>query len=131
MDCPDCGNDTVPFTVPDDYHEFVPGDEPAVALCTYCLALHPAAEADTATTADFARVNEAFPTNEAAVPMALAIGLLDSFAVYRSEVEALLQRVERAGADPLLVLDRLAADPDLDPQVDLDRRRQQLESVRE
>ncbi|EMA42455.1 DUF6276 family protein [Halococcus saccharolyticus] len=131
MDCPNCDSETVAFAVPDDLHEYVPGDETRVALCTHCLTLHPVMEADTASTADFTRVSDAFPTTEAAVPMALAVGLLDSFAVYRSEIEALLQRVERAGADPLLVLDRLASNRDLDPQVDLERRRKQLESVRE
>ncbi|WP_049901834.1 DUF6276 family protein [Halococcus agarilyticus] len=135
MDCPDCNSEVVAFAVPDDCREFVPGDETGVALCTHCLALHPAptadSEAGTNSEADFTAVSPDFPTNEAAVPMALAVGLLDSLAVYRSEAEALLERVERAGADPLLVLDRLAADPDLDPGVDLDRRRRQLESVRE
>ena len=131
MDCPDCGSEAVVFTVSDDRREFVPGNETEVALCTHCLALHPAPAADTDAKADFTAVSPAFPADRAAVPMALAVGLLDSLAVYRSEVEALLERVECAGADPLLVLDRLAADPDLDPQVDLDRRRRQLESVRE
>jgi|AntDeeMetagen134_2_1112570.scaffolds.fasta_scaffold01919_1 hypothetical protein len=131
MDCPDCDNETVAFVVPDDLHEYVPGDETAVALCSHCLALHPVPEGDTASAADFDRVSAVFPTNAAAVPMALAVGLLESLAVYRSEIEALLGRVERAGTDPLLVLDRLAADPDLDPQVDLPRRRQQLQNVRE
>ncbi|EMA55240.1 MULTISPECIES: DUF6276 family protein [Halococcus] len=131
MDCPDCESETVTFAVPDDFREYVPGDETAVALCTHCLALHPAPEVATDSKVDFTAVSPDFPTNEAAVPMALAIGLLDSLAVYRSEVEALLERVERGGVDPLLVLDRLAADPDLDPQVDLGRRRRQLESVRE
>ena len=130
MDCPDCGSEVVAFAVPDDFREFVPGTETEVALCTHCLALHPAPTADTDSKTDFAAVSSDFPSNEAAIPMALAVELLDSLAVYRSEVEALLERVERAGADPLLVLDRLAADPDLDPQVDLDRRRRQLESVR-
>jgi hypothetical protein len=131
MDCPDCGSEAVAFAVSDDLREFVPGNETEVALCTHCLALHPAPTGDTDPKTDLTTVSPTFPTDDAAVPMALAVGLLDSLAVYRSEVEALLERVERAGADPLLVLDRLAADPDLDPQVNLDRRRQQLESVRE
>lgn len=129
MDCPDCHSDTAAFAVPDDLREYVPGDEPALALCTHCLVLHPAPEP--VSEDDFARVSDAFPTDETAVVMALVVGLLDSLALYRAELEALLERVERGGTDPLLVLDRLAADPELDPQVDLERRRHHVARIRE
>jgi hypothetical protein len=43
--------------------------------------------------------------------MALVVGLLSSLAVYRQEISALLEVVERAGVDPLLVVDRLAIGP--------------------
>lgn len=129
MDCPDCGNETVAFAVPDEHRDLVPDEGERFALCTTCLALHPAMDPDP--NPDFAAVSDAFPTGAAAVPMALAVGLLDSLALHRSDVEALLRRVESAGADPLLVLDRLAADPTLDPQVDLDTRRRQVEQFRE
>jgi len=128
MDCPDCGAEPVAFAVPEDLREFVPGEETAVALCPDCLTLQPAADppADPA----FGRVHAAFPTEpEAAIPMALLLGLLDELALYRSEVAALLERVERAGVDPLLALSRLAADPDLDPTLDLEARRRQLEQL--
>jgi hypothetical protein len=61
--------------------------------------------------------------------MALVVGLLANLALYRSEISDLLERVERAGTDPLLVLDRLARDPDLEPAVDLTGRRRQLEQL--
>ena len=128
MDCPDCGTDPVAFSVPERLREFVPARAAAVALCPACLGLQPATgpPADPA----YGRVHEAFPTDtDAAVPLALLLGLLDELALYRSEVSALLERVERAGVDPLLVLSRLAGDPAFEPAVDLEARRRQLEQL--
>ena len=128
MDCPDCGEKAIAFVVPDEYREFTPDDDEVLALCPTCLGLHPTADADP--DPDFARVGEAFPSGAAAIPMALALGLLDSLALHRSAIETLLERVERAGADPLLVLDRLAADPEVDARMDLDGRRRQVAQFR-
>jgi hypothetical protein len=63
--------------------------------------------------------------------MALTVGLLDSLVLHRATVEALLERVEREGTDPLLVLDRLADDPTLDPKPDLTTRRRQVAQLRD
>ncbi|EMA52389.1 DUF6276 family protein [Halococcus thailandensis] len=126
MDCPDCGAATVAFAVPDGLDGF---DEPAAALCTHCLALHTAESANS--NPDFTAVSDDFPTGAAAVPMALAIGLLDSLVLHRETVEILLERVERAGTDPLLVIDRLASDPTLDPNTDLATRRRQVAQLRD
>lgn len=127
MECPDCGAPVVRFSVPEHLREHVPGGEPAAAICTRCLALRPADGADP--DPDFGAVSDAFPAGEAAAPLALLVGLLDSLALHRAAIEALLARVERAGVDPLLAIDRLAADPGLDPAVDLDGRRRQLERL--
>lgn len=128
MHCPDCDSETVAFAVPDDYRNDI--DEPAVALCTLCLSLHPAPERDVTSNPDMTVVSNAFPTGETAVSMALVVGLLDSLALHRAAVETLLERIERAGTDPLLVIDRLAADPTLDPNIDLTTRRRQVEQLR-
>ena len=128
MDCPECGAEPVAFAVPESLRACVPGSETAVSLCPDCLGLQPTTDppADPA----FERVHPAFPTDPgAAVPMALLLGLLDELALYRSELSTLLERVERAGVDPLLVLSRLATDPELDPVVDLETRRHQLEQL--
>jgi hypothetical protein len=128
MECADCGTRTVAFAVPEEYSDAVPGSESAVALCPHCLALQPATDPPTAP--EFDRVGEAFPTDrEAAIPMALLVGLLDSLALYRSEIADLLGEVERAGVDPLLALDRLDADPGIETETDLAGRRRQLEQL--
>lgn len=129
MNCPDCASPAIAFEVPVELREYVPGEEKAVALCTHCVTLHPAPEAEATADPDFTGITDAFPRGEGAIPMALAVGLLDSFALYRQEIETLVERVERAGTDPLLVLDRLAADSGVEPATDLRRRRRHLEQT--
>lgn len=128
MECPDCAAPMVAFTVPADLREHV-GGESGMAICTRCLGLQPAAGTD-APDADWSAIDESFPTGEAAIPMAIALGLLDSLALNDQAVAELLERVERAGADPFLLLDRLA-EGDVDPPYELDRRRHQLEQLLE
>ena len=129
MDCPECGGETVAFSVPADLREYLPGEESGAALCTVCLALRPVADPPS-DPPDFDRVSDGFPSNpDAAVPLALLVGLLPSLVTNRAEISALLERVERAGTDPLLALDRLAADPEIDAGVDLRTRRRQLEQL--
>ncbi|MFC4448570.1 DUF6276 family protein [Halorussus aquaticus] len=128
MTCPDCGSERVTFGVPRDLREFLPEESASATLCTHCLRLDPTDAAPT-DDPDFSAIGDAFPGGDAGVAMALAVGLLDSLALYRSEIADLLERVERGGTDPLLVLDRLAADPEIDPAFDLDRRRTQAEQL--
>ncbi|WP_134668435.1 DUF6276 family protein [Halorussus marinus] len=128
MTCPNCGIERLAFAVPTDLREHLPDDAERVAICPRCLDLAPVEDAP-ADLPDFAGISDAVPDGEAGATMALAIGLLDSLALYRSEIGALLERVERAGTDPLLVVDRLAADPDVEPRFDLDRRRTQIEQL--
>jgi len=129
MDCPECGSDTIVFAVEPDLREFLPGEEPGAALCPRCLSVRPVTEPPDSAP-DFAPLGDAFPSKtDAAVPMALLLGLVSSLALYRTEIAALLERVERAGVDPLLVLDRLDDDPSIESEVDLARRRHQLEQL--
>ena len=128
MDCQDCGATTVPFAVPAEFVDCVPGSESTVALCPRCLALQPASEP--AEDPAFERVSDEFPTNpDAAVPLALLLGLIENLALYRAEITELLEAVERAGTDPLLALDRLAADPTIETELELSGRRRQLEQL--
>jgi len=129
MACPDCEAATLAFPVPEELRSLLPGDEPGGVLCRRCLALHPEPDPP-ADVPDFQQVSDALPSDRgAAVRMALIVGLLSNLALYRSEIGELLEDVERAGSDPLLVLDRLAHDEGLEPTVDLSGRRRQLEQL--
>jgi hypothetical protein len=130
-----CSTDRLRFTVPDAYRDLLPEHPATVAVCPTCLTIEPAdrhAEEGTVTPADLADVSPAFPPDEdAAVPMVLAIGLLTSMALHRDAIDELLTAVEAAGVDPMLVLDRLQTDPNLDPAIDVSRRHRQLEQLRD
>ncbi|WP_049921862.1 DUF6276 family protein [Halopiger djelfimassiliensis] len=129
MECPACGTAPIVFSVPEQYREYVPAS--IVAFCPRCLTLEPAEmDPEPDETPAFARVGDAFPTRpERAIPLAIALDLAGSLATNRSAIESLLRDVERAGTDPLLVLDRLGTDPSVEPAIDLDRRRHQLEQL--
>lgn len=127
MDCPECGARTLSFDVPSDLQAHAPADAAAAALCPRCLTLEPA---EAGGEPDFSAVSSEFPTDpDAAVPLALALGQLGSLALNRRDVEALLEAAERSGADPLLLLDRLAAQGNVEPHFDAAGRRRQLEQL--
>jgi hypothetical protein len=129
MDCPACGGPALAFSVPEEYRECLRGDDPGAALCSSCLRLHPVSDPPESVP-DFTEISDAFPgTADAAVPLALLVGLLDSLATHRAEISDLLEAVERAGTDPFLAVDRLADDPAVDAAADLRRRRHQLEQL--
>lgn len=123
-------------SVPDEYRDYAPDEARTVAFCPHCLTLESVATARAEEPnadeydPDFRRVSDAFPTEpERAIPLALALGLCSSLATNRSAIESLLRAVERAGTDPLLVIDRLVADPEVEPAIDLERRQHQLEQL--
>lgn len=129
MDCAACGSDAVAFAVPSEYREFLPATAPGAALCTRCLTLQPV-ENPPDEPPTFEEVSDAVPESpDAAVPLVIMLGLLENLALNRAEIGDLLVAVERAGVDPLLVLDRLASDPDVEATADLAGRRRQLEQL--
>jgi hypothetical protein len=130
MNCPHCQAPLLRFPVTDEWRPHLPEDSPGAAICPTCLVLEPDPDPPS-TTPDFGEIGDPFPGGEAAVPMAIAIGLLDSLALNRSEIAELFAAVEEAGTDPLLVLDRLATTGSVDSRVDLQGRRQQLEQLLE
>jgi hypothetical protein len=129
MDCPACGSPAIAFEIPAAFSDCTPADAPAAALCTRCLRLSPVDDATELGTPDFTRLSQSFPTGREGIAMALLTGLLDSLATYHDEIEGLVETLERAGTDPLLVLDRLDREPEIDPAVPLDKRRHQLQQV--
>ncbi|QCS41157.1 DUF6276 family protein [Natrinema versiforme] len=134
MTCSACGSATISFAVPAKHRSDAPSGAAIASFCPHCLTLESAPTEDEVTTdkPDFTRVSDRFPTQpERAIPLALAIGLCSSLATNRAAIESLLEAVERAGADPLLVFDRLSADPSIEPAIDLERRRHQLEQLRD
>lgn len=133
-----CGTDAdpIPFRVPessrDHLPDWPPDTEPTATFCPVCLTLEGPATGNNIEPAedpDFSHVSDAFPTGEAAVPFALALGLCSSLATNREAIAALLREVERAGTDPLLAMDRLLEDPSVEPAIDLARRRHQVEQL--
>jgi len=125
MPCPACGTATLSFHVPPALRDHAPETgAAAAAVCPNCLRTHAVDAVDGSP--DFSTIHPAFPSGEAGASLALALGLLDSLALRRDAVDACCAHAERAGADVLLTLDRLAGDAAVDPHVDIDRRRRQL-----
>jgi len=140
MSCPHCDADVVTFAVPTALRDHAP--DPLTAICTRCLRTFPATEAgdssrgrstdeaatdesatDADTAPDFSAVDPAFPTGEAGVALALVCGLLESLALNRASIEALVEHAERSGADAFAFFERLDAS---DAAFDLERRRSAL-----
>lgn len=126
MDCPACGTEMIAFGVPADVRDDAPGD--VSAICPACLDLAAADVADP--DPDFSRILESFPGGDSGAVMAVAVGLLvESLVLNRQRVVRLLERVQDAGVDPWLVLERLAASPTVRTDADLGRARRQLEQL--
>ncbi|MCU4751699.1 DUF6276 family protein [Halobacteria archaeon AArc-curdl1] len=139
MDCPHCTDTVLEFSLPKSYREptHLPThlrdetpDPRGGTICPHCLSVTLGATED-APPLEAPRtetISDDFPRTEAgAVPFALTLESCRSLAMNRAVIERLLEATERAGVDPLLTLDRLLADPDIEPAVDLERRRHQLE----
>lgn len=124
--CTRCRADAVGFTVPESIQEHAGIDTDYASLCRVCLTLDPMDEPpedDEALTI----VSEAFPDEtEAAATVAIVVGLLESLALNRRDIQAVIDHLEAEGVDPLLVLERLVEDTSLKPAIDLDRRVHQL-----
>lgn len=127
MSCPHCNAAVVAFAVPPALREHAP--DPLTAICTRCLRTFPADDAATDernaddTDPDFSAADPAFPGGEAGVALALACGQLESLALNRASIEALVEHAERSGADAFAFFERLDA---ADAAFDLERRRSAL-----
>jgi len=130
--CPACDHELVRVSVPADIREYAPEAAAVVGSCPRCLRVVPL-DAPADSVADDSPAGpeppDAIPPGEGGTALLLAIGCLDSVALNRPAIQALVEHAERAGVDAFLALDRLAADESVDAHVDLTRRRRQLESM--
>jgi hypothetical protein len=124
MTCSACGGRTVAFAVPAALRPHAPNESASATICTHCLRTQSSDEAPD--NPSFDDIHPAFPSGEAGAALALALGLLDSLALRRAAIDDCCSFAERAGADVLLTLDRLVDADDVEPHVDLSRRRHQL-----
>lgn len=113
--------------VPEPVRAHVPEHAERVAICSTCLSVSPTDEA-VPDSSDLTAISDAMPVNrEAAVGVVVLVTLLESLAHNRAAIESVIDWLESRGVDVFLVLDRLAADPGLEPTADLDRRLPQVE----
>ncbi|MCU4926595.1 DUF6276 family protein [Halobacteria archaeon AArc-dxtr1] len=132
MACSRCERPTVAFAVPEKYREYAPETTAIATICSQCLAVSAGGENRDVSgdVAAFDPISDAYPTDpDAGVVLSLLLDQCDSLATNRAAIETLLLDLERRGVDPLLTIDRLLADSDVEPAIDLDRRRHQLEQL--
>ena len=124
MPCVRCDAATVEIDVPESLQSYAPAA--SVSVCTNCLTVAPADDGDAG---ELDEISEDLPEGDAGVGTLVLVDLLDSLATNRADIEGVVDVLEAEGADPMLALDRLANDPGLDPAVNIDRRRTQLEQL--
>ena len=132
--CPACDRELVRVSVPEEVREHAPETATVVGSCPRCLrtvALDGSVDAGGDDPLTGPAPPDAIPPGDGGTALLLAVGLLDSVALNRPAIQALVEHAEAAGADAFLTLDRLAADESVDAHTDLGRRRRQLESMLE
>jgi hypothetical protein len=125
---PDSDPEPLLLAVPEDLRRVAPDGAAVVAFDPRTLAVE-ATDRPADPDPVFERVHPSFPDGRAGVAAALLCRALASLALRREAATTLVDAVEAAGGDPLLLLDRLADAADegrLDPAFDVDRRRRQL-----
>lgn len=129
--CSHCRADAVGITIPERIRDHARTDSPYASVCRVCLTVDLLEDEPTGNES-LTIISDAFPDDEETAAMvAVVVGLLDSLALYRRDIQAVVDELEAAGVDALLVLERLAEDQSLTPSLDLDRRVHQLEQLLE
>ncbi|TQQ81337.1 hypothetical protein EGH24_09470 [Halonotius terrestris] len=124
-DCPDCDCPRVTMLVPDALADYTDAD--ALACCPECLRAEPC-EAAADGEPEFETIHPRFPHGDNGVAFVLLLQRLDSLALNRADIESLIDDLHATGTDVFMTLDRLR-EADLEPYLDLGRRREQLEDV--
>jgi len=125
--CPRCENPRFTVDVPADLTAYT--NASALDCCPRCLSVVPGDAAAVDPEPPFESVVQRFPTGSEGVALFLLLDHLDSLALNRREIESLVEYLESNGVDLFLTLDRLLADPDIEPYYDLARRRDQLDAL--
>lgn len=127
--CSVCRADSIGFAVPAAIRELAPEGTEAAAVCRVCLTVDHLDEPPDSQV-ELGVISEALPSDpEHAAAICLIVGLLESLALNRRNIEAIVDYLEAEGVDALLVLNRLADEPGLRPAIDLERRVYQLEQL--
>lgn len=126
MNCATCGSDVLFVSAP-DLGAYLPGEPETVSVCRSCLTVAPAETEPTDDRAAVTDLSTGLPDDpDTALALALLVTLCESLALYRSEIEELVERIEQAGVDPFSTFDYLKNDPDIALVLDVERRRHQL-----
>ncbi len=125
--CSRCESPRFTVAVPRELAAYTPA--PAISCCQRCLTVEAADPADATAQPPFDAIHTRFPTGTEGIGLLLLLDKLNSLALNRSEIESLVGYLESNGVDLFLTLDRLLAEPTIEPQIDLDRRRTQLDSL--
>ncbi len=126
-ECTTCEQQLVTVLVPADLSTYA--TTPAVSYCQRCLAVEPGEQGDAAEEPSLTAIHPRLPTGTNAVGLVLLLGKLESVALNRREIESLCGYLESNGLDLFLTLNRLIDEPSVEPTIDLDRRRTQLEQL--
>lgn len=126
MKCSNCGAELISFIIPEELHEYAPNNRSYSAVCQHCLQIE-SIQNRPKKTPIFNIISDEIPKNpEVAILIVLLVNLLSSIALNKDKILALIEQIEQKGVDPILILNRLAADPQINPKIDLNRRRSQL-----
>jgi hypothetical protein len=101
----------------------------ALACCRRCLSVTPGDPDDPSSEPPFQSIIRRFPTGTEGVAFLVLLDKFDSLALNRSDIESLVDYLETNGVDLFLTLNRLLAEPEIEPYLDLSRRRDQLEQL--
>jgi len=126
-ECATCETECETVLVPAELSEYASAQ--AISYCSQCLAVEPT---DTVTATDspsMTAIHPRFPSGPNGVGLLLLVEKLDSLALNRQAIESLCSYLESNGLDLFLVLERLCESPEIEPQIDLSRRRTQLEQL--